>query len=65
MIFSLLTERPLSETTVNPTISINGSLEDTTTMLSVTKDCRTQRLTEENISYTGLTVLNPEYRPWN
>ncbi|XP_041717300.1 PR domain zinc finger protein 14-like [Coregonus clupeaformis] len=55
---------PLSETAVPPTISLNGSLDDTTTMFSVTKDCRTQRLTEENF-YTGLTILNQEYRPWN
>ncbi|XP_038853368.1 PR domain zinc finger protein 14-like [Salvelinus namaycush] len=59
------TKRPLSESAVHPTVSVNGSLDDTPTMLSVTKDCRTQRLTEENFSYTGLAVLNPEYRPWN
>ncbi|CAB1349999.1 unnamed protein product [Coregonus sp. 'balchen'] len=45
------TERPLSDNAVPPTISLNGSLEDTTTM--------------QKFSYTGLTVLNPEYRPWN
>uniref|UniRef100_A0A3P8ZNS4 PR domain containing 14 n=2 Tax=Esox lucius TaxID=8010 RepID=A0A3P8ZNS4_ESOLU len=53
-----------SEITVPPTISLNGSLEDTT-MFSFTKDCRTQNQTEDNFSYTGLTLLNPEYRPWN
>ncbi|CDQ92877.1 unnamed protein product [Oncorhynchus mykiss] len=54
----------LSEPAVPPIISRNGSLEDTTEMFSFTKDCRTQRLTEENF-YTGLTILNQEYRPWN
>ncbi|KAM4606590.1 PR domain zinc finger protein 14 [Polymixia lowei] len=38
------------------------SLEDT---MYPVKDSRTQTISGQNFPHTGVTVLNPEYRPWN
>ncbi|KAJ8010905.1 hypothetical protein DPEC_G00080010 [Dallia pectoralis] len=54
----------VSEIAVPPTISLNGSLGDTP-LISLTKECMKQTLTDTHFSYTGMTLLNSEYRPWN
>lgn len=59
----VLTERPFLETAAPPSLSSNESI-DGAGMFSVGKPSRTQRLQGENFPFSGLTVLNPEYRPW-
>ncbi|XP_036409947.1 PR domain zinc finger protein 14 [Megalops cyprinoides] len=58
-------ERPLLDSVLSSPVPSNHSVGDKD-LFSITKDCAgTQRQLRENYSYSGLTSLNTEYRPWN
>ena len=51
------------DTTVLPSSPGSGLQEDTVIPGKDTPAAQTKA--GQNFPYTGLTVLNPEYRPWN
>ncbi|XP_071373870.1 PR domain zinc finger protein 14 [Centroberyx affinis] len=56
-------QRPHLEGTVLPTPPGSGSVEES--VFPAKDNPKIQKHAGQNFPYTGLTVLNPEYRPWN
>ncbi|XP_076027449.1 PR domain zinc finger protein 14 [Genypterus blacodes] len=56
-------KRPLLESTVLSSSPVTETLEES--VFPVKDNQKIQKNSGQNFPYSGLTVLNPEYRPWN
>ncbi|XP_070842630.1 PR domain zinc finger protein 14 [Chaetodon trifascialis] len=61
--YHMKSHKKVLDSTVLPSSPGNGSLKDS--VFAAKDNSKIQKNTGQNFPYTGLTVLNPEYRPWN